>query len=82
MRVKVYATSRRVKVCATVDVNHLLKSVSGVSRVAIGRADTVGVTSRTCNLPHGRPTVLISVNRIGLNRAMEWLDRFWRNLPT
>jgi hypothetical protein len=25
---------------------------------------------------------MISVNRIGSIRAMEWLDRFWRNLPT
>ena len=50
VRVTDYAVRRRVKVCATVDVNHLLKIVSGVSRVVIGRADTVGVTTPASGL--------------------------------
>lgn len=42
--VKVCHAFVRVKVYVTVDVNHLLKIVSGYSRLLIGRADTVGVT--------------------------------------
>lgn len=81
LRVKVYAASKRVKLCATVDVNHLLKIVSGFSRVAISGADTVGVTIHRVGQDHLTNGAKRG-NRIGEIRAMEWLDRFWRNLPT